>query len=106
MFIILITNFLKEFLNTFSDILLLPTAFLIHGYFYNTNLNFTDYNLWIKKYIIITPVKNEEKYIRYKLDSVIAQTVLPEEWIVVDDGSSDNTSVIVEEDIENLIGLV
>ena len=48
------------------------------------------------KYVIVTPVKNEEKYIRYTLDSVTSQTVLPSEWIVVDDGSSDNTPGIVE----------
>ena len=48
------------------------------------------------KYIIITPVKNEEKFIIYTLDTVTSQTVLPEEWIVVDDGSSDNTTGIVE----------
>ncbi len=61
-----------------------------------------------KKYIIITPVKNEEKYIRYTLDSVTTQTILPEEWIVVDDGSSDNTSLIVEEYISkfNWISLI
>lgn len=61
-----------------------------------------------KKYIIITPVKNEEKYIRYTLDSVTTQTILPEEWIVVDDGSSDNTSLIVEEFIPkfNWISLI
>lgn len=48
------------------------------------------------KYIIITPVKNEEKYIKFTLDSVIAQTILPAKWIIVDDGSSDSTVSIVE----------
>jgi len=49
------------------------------------------------KYVIITPAKNEEKYIRNTLDSVLAQTVRPERWIIVDDGSSDHTTHIVEE---------
>ncbi|RPI66248.1 MAG: glycosyltransferase family 2 protein, partial [Ignavibacteriales bacterium] len=44
------------------------------------------------KYVIISPVKNEEKYISYTLESVVNQTRLPEEWIIVDDGSTDNTS--------------
>ena len=48
-------------------------------------------------YVIITPAKNEEKYIRFTLESVCKQTVLPIEWIIVDDGSTDNTSKIVKE---------
>lgn len=60
------------------------------------------------KYIIVTPVKNEEKFIKYTLDSVITQTVLPEEWIIVDDGSSDKTIGIVEDYISkfNWISLI
>lgn len=34
---------------------------------------------------------NGKKYIRDQLDSIIAQTILPEKIIVVDDASSDNT---------------
>lgn len=49
------------------------------------------------KYVIITPVKNEEKFIKFTLDSVVNQTVLPSKWIIVDDGSSDDTTRIVEE---------
>ena len=48
------------------------------------------------KYIIITPANNEEKYIHYTLDSVVKQTLLPEKWIIVNDGSTDNTRNIVE----------
>ena len=49
------------------------------------------------KYLIITPVRNEEKYIEYTIKSVLQQTVKPEEWIIVDDGSTDNTSSIIDE---------
>ena len=49
------------------------------------------------KYIIITPAYNEEKYIRYTLDSVVNQTIKPIQWIIVNDGSTDNTAKIVEE---------
>jgi biofilm PGA synthesis N-glycosyltransferase PgaC len=49
------------------------------------------------KYVIITPVHNEESYIRFTLDSVVAQTVKPEQWIIVDDGSADNTANIIQE---------
>ena len=48
------------------------------------------------KYILITPARNEEAFIKKTLDSVIAQTVLPERWIIVDDGSTDDTAEIVE----------
>lgn len=48
------------------------------------------------KYIIITPAKNEEKYIEKTIQSVIRQTVLPIKWVIVDDGSSDRTTEIVK----------
>ncbi len=47
-------------------------------------------------YIIITPAKNEEKFIELTIKSVINQTVLPLRWIIVDDGSTDKTSEIVK----------
>jgi glycosyltransferase involved in cell wall biosynthesis len=49
------------------------------------------------KYYIITPAKNEEKFIEQTLKSVIAQTIKPGNWIIVDDGSTDNTAIIVRE---------
>lgn len=48
------------------------------------------------KYILITPAKNEQSFIRRTLDSVVTQTTLPKRWVIVDDGSSDGTSEIVE----------
>lgn len=48
------------------------------------------------KYVIITPAKDEEKYIENTLRSVINQTLTPKEWIIVNDGSIDNTRKIVE----------
>ncbi len=51
------------------------------------------------EYIIITPVKNEEKYIRKTLESISLQTYRPKRWIIVDDGSNDSTlSIIMEYD--------
>jgi glycosyltransferase involved in cell wall biosynthesis len=46
-------------------------------------------------YIIITPAKDEAEYIEHTLRSVCAQTVRPERWLIVNDGSSDNTAAIV-----------
>ncbi|MEY4916434.1 MAG: hypothetical protein RL616_347, partial [Verrucomicrobiota bacterium] len=48
------------------------------------------------KYILITSARNEEEFIAHTLDSVAAQTQLPERWVVIDDGSSDRTVEIVE----------
>ena len=46
-------------------------------------------------YIIISPVRNEAKNIENTLRSVIDQTIRPAEWIIVNDGSTDNTSEII-----------
>jgi len=48
------------------------------------------------KYILITPARNEQAFIRRTLDSVVTQTTLPERWVIVDDGSIDSTAKIVE----------
>lgn len=48
-----------------------------------------------KSYVIITPAHNEESYIRFTLESVVEQTLLPEQWVIVDDGSTDGTANIV-----------
>jgi glycosyltransferase involved in cell wall biosynthesis len=48
------------------------------------------------KYVLITPAHNEEAFIDKTLASMVAQTVLPERWVIVDDGSTDETAKIVE----------
>lgn len=50
----------------------------------------------MKKYILITPARNEEAYIEQCIKSVLAQTLPPAEWIIVSDRSTDNTDRIVE----------
>jgi biofilm PGA synthesis N-glycosyltransferase PgaC len=49
------------------------------------------------RYVIITPVRDEEQYIEQTLKSVIAQTITPIKWIIVNDGSSDDTGNIIDE---------
>lgn len=47
------------------------------------------------KIVVITPVRNEEKYIPVTIKCMLRQTVLPVRWIIVNDGSTDNTEKIV-----------
>ncbi len=47
-------------------------------------------------YVLITPAHNEEAHLERTILSVLAQTVRPRRWIIVDDGSADRTSEIAE----------
>ena len=49
------------------------------------------------KYVLITPAHNEERFIPKTLESMAAQTLLPERWIIVNDGSIDKTADIAAE---------
>ncbi len=49
------------------------------------------------RYLIISPCRNEAEYMRQTLDSVIAQSVQPARWVIVDDGSTDATPAILAE---------
>ncbi len=51
----------------------------------------------MSKYIIVTPVYNEAKYIGATIEGVIAQSVKPQLWVIVDDGSTDETADIIKE---------
>ncbi len=37
-------------------------------------------------YVLVTPVRNEEATIGRTIESVVHQTVLPAEWVIVSDG--------------------
>jgi glycosyltransferase involved in cell wall biosynthesis len=47
------------------------------------------------KYVVISPVKDEAKYLERTIQSVVQQTVRPYRWVIVDDGSRDQTPEIV-----------
>ena len=49
---------------------------------------------------VIMSVYNGEQYIFEQLDSLMLQTKLPDEIIIIDDGSSDNTPIIIEQFIK------
>jgi len=52
------------------------------------------------KYVLITPARNEEAFIEKTLASMVAQTLVPERWVIVDDGSTDRTGAIVQAYVE------
>lgn len=48
-----------------------------------------------RQYIMVTPVKNEEKYLPKMIQSIINQTIRPVLWVIVDDRSTDHTPDII-----------
>jgi biofilm PGA synthesis N-glycosyltransferase PgaC len=50
----------------------------------------------MKRYVIVTPVRDEAKYVAATIESVTAQTIRPVEWIIVNDGSTDRTGDIID----------
>jgi glycosyltransferase involved in cell wall biosynthesis len=46
-------------------------------------------------YVLITAAKNEESYIEKTIRSIGRQTILPIKWIIINDGSTDNTENII-----------
>lgn len=49
------------------------------------------------EYVLITAAHNEQAFIEKTILSVLAQTILPKKWIIVNDGSTDHTDEIVQE---------
>ena len=47
-------------------------------------------------YVIVTPARNEERFIEATIRSVVAQTHRPKRWVIVSDGSTDRTDDIVK----------
>ena len=53
-----------------------------------------------RRYVLITPCRDEAEFICRTIDTIVAQTMLPEKWIIVDDGSTDDTPLILAEACE------
>ena len=47
------------------------------------------------RYLLISPCRNESAFMRQTLDTVIGQSALPAKWVIVDDGSTDDTPQIL-----------
>jgi biofilm PGA synthesis N-glycosyltransferase PgaC len=46
-------------------------------------------------YLLISPCRNEADFMKQTLDSVVAQSIQPKLWVIVDDGSTDETPSIL-----------
>jgi biofilm PGA synthesis N-glycosyltransferase PgaC len=53
------------------------------------------------EYVIISPIRNEERHIEKTLESVVSQTTKPKKWLIVDDGSTDRTADIIKRFIKH-----
>ena len=51
-------------------------------------------------YYIVIPAHNEADFISLTLDSIVSQTILPKQVVIVNDNSTDNTGDIVEESVK------
>jgi biofilm PGA synthesis N-glycosyltransferase PgaC len=49
------------------------------------------------KYVVITPVRDEQEHIEATVRSVSGQTVRPAQWVIVDDGSTDGTGSMLDQ---------
>jgi biofilm PGA synthesis N-glycosyltransferase PgaC len=48
------------------------------------------------RFVIISPVRDEDRFIEKTISSVIAQTIVPVRYVIVDDGSHDRTGEIID----------
>jgi glycosyltransferase involved in cell wall biosynthesis len=48
-----------------------------------------------EQFVLITPARNEEKYLDATIQSVVNQTLKPLKWLIISDGSTDRTEEIV-----------
>ena len=47
------------------------------------------------RYVLISPCRNEASFMRQTLESVVTQSMRPAKWVIVDDGSTDETPRIL-----------
>jgi len=50
-----------------------------------------------RRYVVVSPCRDEAGYMQKTLDSIVAQSCTPTLWVIVDDGSTDETPRILAE---------
>jgi len=50
-----------------------------------------------RRYCIVSPCRDEAKFVTRTLETVAAQAVLPVRWVIVDDGSTDQTPELLRD---------
>jgi len=48
-------------------------------------------------YVVITPVRDEESCLPFTIESFAKQTIIPQQWVIVNDGSTDATGRVADE---------
>ncbi len=48
-------------------------------------------------YALVSPIKNEGRFIGRTIEAVMAQTIIPAKWVIVSDGSTDDSDRIVQQ---------
>src|SRR5260370_36210197 len=51
----------------------------------------------LPRYVLISPARNEAAFIEKTILSMVAQTYLPLQWVIISDGSTDGTDDIVKQ---------
>ena len=54
------------------------------------------------QFILITPARNEVRYVGETIESMLAQSRRPRKWVIVSDGSTDGTDDLVRRMTENV----
>src|SRR5262249_33649659 len=50
----------------------------------------------LPRILLITPARNEERYLPHTISSMRAQTIHPIRWVIINDGSTDKTPEIID----------
>lgn len=50
----------------------------------------------VPQYVVVTPARNEQENIPHTIESMVRQTIRPHRWVIVDDGSKDQTGPMID----------
>jgi glycosyltransferase involved in cell wall biosynthesis len=48
------------------------------------------------QYVVISPVRDEAQHLERTIESMVSQTIRPAQWVLVNDGSADETGAIID----------